>query len=794
MKPAPTQAAGGKRTLVVIADGWGPSFGGINAFNLDFCLALGRLLRGTVRVICLTSPVDDETRAEAASEGVVLVSLSVFNRNDLSKTVEDACAALHNEGVEHVDLTIGHDVVTGPVALGLRAAIGGRAAIIHHMSYGSYQGVKGTGLNARAKEEEQRTTLRAADTVLAVGPLLQHSARELCGGTPPVTMLVPGLADIAPTTDREGMFRAIAFGRLGAEDDRIKQGTLAAASYGEFVRRAYETKLGYTTHRFNVFGLSREEFARDERTLKRVVNAAAGRVVNVISCPYTEDRSVLFDALARNEVAMMLSWHEGFGLVGWEAIAAGVPLVVSRASGLYVLLRDDPNTLGAECVAAVDVRGSFGEDPDAQDIDAVASALFAIAVDLRGALTRAAKLRDYLLPIFTWDRCARDALAGCGWGDVPTTEVVLVPVASAMDTHGDMPGASRSPLRSALHGVPCVPPLFLGRDEDIRALKARLGIGGVSRSAAAVQVLTAMRGWPGVGKTSTAIWITHEPDIRAAFPDGVLWASLGESPNLISEIAAWGRHLGSDAPLRAATLSEATAALQLLLRDRCVLLIVDDVWAPEHALPFRQAAPPGSALLITTRQPSVAEHLVARPQEVYNLPVLDEGSALEILRQLAPEVVAANPGECAELVRSLEYLPLALHVAGRLLAVEYRKGWGVVELLHELRAGARRILDAPAPLDRVDTKALTIPTVTLLLQRSTDRLDPLTRERFAYLGPFAPKPATLDLEAMQEVWRVADARPTVRELVDRGLLEPVGDRRFQMHALLVSHAISLCDV
>jgi hypothetical protein len=301
-----------------------------------------------------------------------------------------------------------------------------------------------------------------------------------------------------------------------------------------------------------------------------------------------------------------------------------------------------------------------------------------------------------------------------------------------------------------------------------------------------------MRGWPGVGKTSTAIWIAHDPDIRAAFPDGVLWASLGEKPTLLAQLGAWGRHLGSDVPLRAATLREATDALTALLRDRHMLLVVDDVWMPEHALPFRQATPPGSALLVTTRLPSVAEQLVTRPGEVYNLPVLNEQFALGLLRQLAPEVVAANPGECAALVRSLECLPLALHVAGRLLAAEYRKGWGVVELLGELSAGAGRILEAAAPADRADAETQTIPTVTVLLQRSTDRLEAETREQFAYLGAFAPKPATFDLEAMQAVWEVADARPTVRELVDRGLLEPVGDRRFQMHALLVAHAKSLC--
>src|SRR4051812_47734063 len=66
MTTAPAPSAGREKTLVVVTDGWGPSFGGINAFNLDFCLALGRLLRGRARVVCLAPPVQEAVRAAVA--------------------------------------------------------------------------------------------------------------------------------------------------------------------------------------------------------------------------------------------------------------------------------------------------------------------------------------------------------------------------------------------------------------------------------------------------------------------------------------------------------------------------------------------------------------------------------------------------------------------------------------------------------------------------------------------------------------------------------------------------------
>ena len=85
----------------------------------------------------------------------------------------------------------------------------------------------------------------------------------------------------------------------------------------------------------------------------------------------------------------------------------------------------------------------------------------------------------------------------------------------------------------------------------------------------------------------------------------------------------------------------------------------------------------------------------------------------------------------------------------------------------------------------------------MLLKQSTDRLDEATRDRYAYLGAFAPKPATFDLDAMQAVWLaddLKDAKTTARNLADRGLLEPIiGTGRFQMHAVLVLHAKSLLE-
>jgi hypothetical protein len=334
--------------------------------------------------------------------------------------------------------------------------------------------------------------------------------------------------------------------------------------------------------------------------------------------------------------------------------------------------------------------------------------------------------------------------------------------------------------------APPLPALVIGREDDLRNLKARL----LRTDQTSPQILTAIRGWPGVGKTTIASVLAHDPDIASAFPDGILWTSLGPQPNLFSELTTWSRAVGAGSLPTAKTLEEAATQLTAMLRNKRMLLIIDDVWEPEHAVPFRVGGR-DCACLITTRENKVAQALAPTPNDIYRLPVLSDEKALELLHALAPSVVENHPAESRDLVSELEGLPLALQVAGHMLNVEASYGFGLTDLIKELREGAA-ILEAIAPADRTDLANETTPTIAVLLQRSTDRLDEITRACYAYLGAFAPKPATFDLTAMKAVWMVEDPKPIAHTLVDRGLLEPVPTTgRFQMHAVLVMHAKSL---
>lgn len=334
--------------------------------------------------------------------------------------------------------------------------------------------------------------------------------------------------------------------------------------------------------------------------------------------------------------------------------------------------------------------------------------------------------------------------------------------------------------------LPSLPKLFIGREEILRHLKARLL--DIKQEMHGQSIL-AVQGWPGVGKTTLASVLAHDKDLHGLFPDGVLFTSLGEQPDLFTELMNWASLVAVNGVGKTSSVKNLSERLSSALSDKHVLLIVDDVWDTNHAIPFCIGGKQ-SVMLITTRMNNVAQALTAKPDAIFHLPILNEEQSLELLRVIAPQVVKQNPDEAKELVNHLEGLPLALQVAGRLLHAEMQMGWGITTLLKELKEGVE-ILDKKAPSDLIAAGYEAAPTIRVLLQRSTNRLNIEVRKQFALLGAFAPKPATFDLNAMQAVWRVADPKPSVRTLVARGLLEPLSNGRFQMHAILVMHAKSM---
>jgi transcriptional regulator with XRE-family HTH domain len=86
---------------------------------------------------------------------------------------------------------------------------------------------------------------------------------------------------------------------------------------------------------------------------------------------------------------------------------------------------------------------------------------------------------------------------------------------------------------------PAIPPMGfpVGRDTLLQALKEQMQQGDPGGR-------FALHGLPGVGKTMLASILAHDRDIRNVFPDGILWAGLGPTPNITGLLSHWGILLG----------------------------------------------------------------------------------------------------------------------------------------------------------------------------------------------------------------------------------------------------------
>lgn len=327
------------KSFLLLATAWGPKFGGINAFNMDFAKGLSLFLGDRGKVFC--SVLDATSEEIKNAKGACIELIPINKPQDIDQYdpswAHDVIEFLDRKFPgTNIDYWIGHDVVSGEAAKkGASFFDNSRSALIMHMNYEAYQGYKkGVGQKAKVKSLEQKRVFQDSDFLYANGPSLEAALSDLIGRD--VVQLVPGFADIDPSPSKAELV-TITFGRMDRESDRIKQGGLAVAGFGSAIKYANNAPEGRglltESPMIKVVGI-KDPGGKDEKALRELVSQRAGRVVNILATKYDEDRKALFDELGRANIALMLSWHEGFGLTGWEAIAGEVPLILSKRTGL----------------------------------------------------------------------------------------------------------------------------------------------------------------------------------------------------------------------------------------------------------------------------------------------------------------------------------------------------------------------------------------------------------------------------------------------------------------------------
>ncbi|PWI13120.1 hypothetical protein DI272_02430 [Streptomyces sp. Act143] len=297
--------------------------------------------------------------------------------------------------------------------------------------------------------------------------------------------------------------------------------------------------------------------------------------------------------------------------------------------------------------------------------------------------------------------------------------------------------------------------------------------GGNEPTVSAVSLIT---GQPGLGKTAFAVHAAHR--LGPHFPDGQFAVDLrGMDAEPTSPRDALARLLGAmgiaDGALPS-TLDERAAMWRSLLRDRRVLLLLDNALDEDQVLPLLPGTGP-SLTLVTSRNSLAGLDSVHRT----DLALLRREEAVELLtRILGPERVQAEAQAARDLADLCGHLPLAVRIAGqRLLSRPHER---LAKLAARLAAEGRR-------LDGLEAGSLRVRAAFALSYR---QLPPDTRTflRRAALaaGPdFGPETGAL-LAGLTFDEAVACAE----DLTDAGLLQSDAvAERYRFHDLLRLYAL-----
>ncbi|MFD5871112.1 helix-turn-helix domain-containing protein [Streptomyces sp. NPDC060322] len=323
---------------------------------------------------------------------------------------------------------------------------------------------------------------------------------------------------------------------------------------------------------------------------------------------------------------------------------------------------------------------------------------------------------------------------------------------------------------------------FTGRREEVSrlaALAAQAAARAVAPGSAPTvthPVVASVHGPPGAGKTTLALHTARE--WAALFPDGQLLIDLrgtdpappGPAELIVTVLKALNV---SDRDLAKAGPESHGNLYRQALADRRLLLVLDNARDEAQVRPLLPGA--GATLTVIT-----SRRLLSGLADVARIQVgeLTPEEAANLLTSLAgTDRAAADAQALADVARQCGHLPLALRVAGNLLAT--RTGWSVRHLTDRLAQEERR-------LDVLTAGDL---RVTAAFDLSYHQLTPDAARLFRRLA-LIPAPDTSTACAASLTGQdLHDTEDTLEELVETGLLGTDRDR-YRLHDLLRLYARS----
>jgi len=326
-------------TYLVVNDEWNSGHGGISTFNRQICIALAEYGH---KVFCFIPSASQADIAQAARFGVEIVTAN----HHPGLTKYDLLARGPGDRT-HIkpDAVIGHDHITGAQALAL-ARDEFNCSYLHfiHTSPEEIEPYKDTDekrengivdyCKSSVKGKTQADLCAASNIILTVGPKLERFIRSKLAGNKDDEHIIPILPGLNSelllyrrSLKHKHELHCLMTGRL--EEIFIKGTDLFVRIAGEF--QGTEVSAELRQAKFIMRGFEKATMNDGVAKLVRSHNVNS---VNIQAREFTDDEKELIQDLKSASSFLMPSKTEGFGLSGLEAIAAGIPTIVSAQSGL----------------------------------------------------------------------------------------------------------------------------------------------------------------------------------------------------------------------------------------------------------------------------------------------------------------------------------------------------------------------------------------------------------------------------------------------------------------------------
>ncbi|MCB9101641.1 MAG: hypothetical protein H6632_19045 [Anaerolineales bacterium] len=305
-------------------------------------------------------------------------------------------------------------------------------------------------------------------------------------------------------------------------------------------------------------------------------------------------------------------------------------------------------------------------------------------------------------------------------------------------------------------------PNFVGREATLRALAQALKEGEAQTPPLAI-----VAGMGGLGKTQAAVEFAHR--YGPFFAGGVFWLNCADAANIEAELVRCGGPEGLALPaFEALAFSDKVGRVRrewesglprLLIFDNCEDPALLEQWRPKRG---------GSRVLVTSRRGDWTA-LTTTPLTLLPLALLTVNESRALLGRLAAHLTETEQDQIAH---TLDYHPLALHVAGSYLAAN-RDDYPAADFLaaveqealqEEALAQSREALHLPGNHTPHLYATFALSYLQLDSRRPADHLAQLALLHAALLAPGAPLP---DWLLGQTLLARAEAGLPAREEVQR---------------------------